>query len=256
MVPPLPDNAYVAVHEGAVAMGRRRLWAAPILLVTAACTSGHHALVHESTSGAPQPRLTPAVASRVLEPQSPIATWQLHGSTFTTGRRTETTLDVGKSISGSAHDEIRQAALVFPRPRLRPSCVTRATLELTVTGGRHLGLAELAVYPSDESNYLGFADVANSGLDLSRLVDNRPRGYAPDVTTGRLRIDVTDLYRTWAAGGPFPGQGRTVNRHWPMGVVVRPPAADDGSYDVLIANGRRAPHLHLVERGDCAVSSG
>jgi hypothetical protein len=237
-------------------MGRRRLWAAPILLVTAACTSGHHASVHESSSSAPQPRLTPAVATRVLQPQLPIAIWQLHGFTFTTGARTDATLDVGKSISGSAQDQLRQAALVFPRPRIRPSCMTRATLELTITGGRHLGLAELAVYPSDESNYLGFAQVANSELDLSRLVDNRPRGYVSDVTTGRLRIDITDLYRTWAAGGPFPSQGTTVDRHWPLGVLVRPPAADDGSYDVLIANGRHAPHLHLVERRDCPASSG
>lgn len=206
------------------------------------------------TPATPSPRPHPTVATVALPPQSPTATWQLGGLTFTTGRRTTAALHVGKTISGRDSDRLRQAALVFARPTLKPSCLAAATLDLTVTGGRNLNEAELGVYPSDESNYLDFARVANTTLDLGRLVDNRPRGYVFEVTTGRLHIDITALYRTWTAGGPLPSLGATVNRSWPFGVIIRPPAADNGDYDVVIANDR-APQLRLSRLASCASSA-
>lgn len=235
-------------------MARRGLWAVPLLLL-AACTGRHHpAAAHSQPStGAPSPA-GHAVRTVALAPQRTVATWQLHGLTFTTGSRTQAQLDVGKSISGGRRDELRQIALVFPAPRLVPACVATATLELSVSGGRHLDQAELAVYASDESNYLGYAHKPNSDLDLSRLVDNRPRGYASAVATRRLHIDVTALYRAWAAGGPFPSQGATVEPSWPFGVIVRPPTADNGTWDAFVRNGVNGPDLQLARVAGCPSS--
>lgn len=235
------------------AVAGRGLWVVPLLLMTA-CTGGHRAAAHPLPSRTAFAQPSPSVSTVAVDSQRPIATWQLHGLTFTTGRRTQALLDVGKSIAGGTHDELRQVALVFPRPQLTPSCVATAALDLTVTGGRHLDQAELAVYASDESNYLSFAHVPNSQLDLSRLVDNRPRGYASGVTTHRVRIDITALYRTWAAGGPFPSQGATVEQTWPFGVIVRPPAADDGRWDAFISNGQNGPELVLARLAGCSGS--
>jgi len=226
----------------------------PCLLVVlaAGCTSGHHA---PATSAAASHRASPSAGAtpvRALAPQHPTATWQLLGWTFTTGQRTRKTLDAGKTISGTSHDQLRQAAVVFSRPLVQPSCVVTAALILHVTGGRQLKDAELGVYPSDESNYLSSARVPNSQLDLSRLLDNRPRGYALTVHVGTLQIDVTDLYRTWAAGGPFPSNGASVDPTDPMAFIVRPPDGADGDYDVLISNDRNTLQLRVVERASCS----
>jgi len=229
----------------------RRLLPCLSVVLTLGCTTGHHASATKAGASHHPSPATSSTPGFALAPQHPTATWQLRGTTFTSGRRTDAVLDVGKTISGT-QDELRQAALVFVRPLVKSSCVEAATLLLQVTGGRHLEDAEIGVYPSDESNYLSFARVPNAQLDLSRLIDNRPRGYAFTVARGVLRIDITDLYRTWAAGGPFPSKGASVDPNDPMALVVRPPAADSGDYDVLINNSARAPQLRVTELPSCA----
>jgi hypothetical protein len=189
------------------------------------------------------PAASPAaspVAARVVALASkwPIAEWQLSGGpfSFTTGSRVSSgaALQLGKNID-DVRSAMRQVALMFPAPQERPRCIQKVYLSVTATGIRGVG-AEIAVYPSDEANYLAAAHVPASSLDLSRLIDNRPRGHLADVRQGAMRIDVTDLYRTWAAGGPFPSQQRFVNRHWPFGVILRPSGADEGRWILTLAN--------------------
>src|SRR4051794_14294084 len=185
------------------------------------------------------PAASPVAAQVVaLAPKRPIAEWQLRGGpfSFTTGSRVSSgaALQLGKNID-DVRSAMSQVALIFPAPQERPRCIQRVDLSVTATGIRGVG-AEIAAYASDEANYLAAAHVPASALDLSRLIDNRPRGYLADVRPGAIRIDITDLYRTWAAGGPFPSQQRFVNRHSPFGVILRPSAADEGRWTLTLAN--------------------
>ena len=61
----------------------------------------------------------------------------------------------------------------------------------------------IAAYPSKLVSLASDRPAAEPGFET--LIDNRPRGDAT-VTADRawMRFDVTDLYRTWADGGPFP----------------------------------------------------
>jgi hypothetical protein len=54
------------------------------------------------------------------------------------------------------------------------------------------------------------------------LLDNRPNGQGVRTDDGNwMHFDLTELYRTWAEGGPFPSQERTVRRGTPLVVDVR-----------------------------------
>ena len=68
------------------------------------------------------------------------------------------------------------------------------------------------------------------------LIDIRPRGVAT-VTADRawMRFDVTELYRTWAEGGPFPSQQRTVEPGTPLVMDVRPDSFAEPYFEVRFA---------------------
>src|SRR6059058_1443225 len=206
--------------------------AASAAILTIACLAG---CTHADGKGARKPSpaarapfsSTVAATSVRLDPQQPVAEWQLSGPPFgfTSGHRV--TRSIGLVIArdvDNEHSAMRQAVLVFAAPREASRCIQH--VDLTLTAGRIRGAGpEIAVYPSDEGNYLSSARVPASNLDLGRLLDNRPRGDIAYLHTGKFKIDVTALYRTWARGGPFPSQRRRLPPGSPFTVVLRPPAA-------------------------------
>jgi len=227
-------------------------------LVAMACvvgctqTAGNVARTPSTATRTPRPSMVAAATIR-LAPQQPIAQWQLSGSPlgFTSGHRItgSSGLVVAKVVNDD-HSVMRQAALVFPVPREASRCIQH--VDLTLMAGRIRGVGpEIAVYPSDEGNYLASARAPASNLDLSRLIDNRPRGDLAYLQTGKLKIDVTALYRTWARGGPFPSQGRRLPPATPFAVLLRPPAADDGQWSIELSTARRASELTVYRRQGC-----
>ena len=88
------------------------------------------------------------------------------------------------------------------------------------------------------------------------LIDIRPRGEAT-VTADRawMRFDVTELYRTWAEGGPFPSQGHTVEPGTPLVVDVRPDSFAEPDVEVRFApldrDAGTAPQLRWTAERDC-----
>jgi hypothetical protein len=85
-----------------------------------------------------------------------------------------------------------------------PDCILGASLELHIP--TDATTAPLVVYPGDPAVLTDVAEDVPLGA-THKILANRPRG---DVTIeGQVgRADLTDLVRTWAAGGPF-------NSRWP-----------------------------------------
>ena len=224
-----------------------------VLLLAVTCLSGCTA---GGGQGSKRTVATPASPTPVpavkLAAQRPIAVWQLTGSPtgFTGGHRIvgASSVTFGKDIS-NARSEMQQVAVVFPRPRVAARCIDRADLVLRPTRVQG-SQAEVAVYPSDEASYLASAQRANAQLDLSRLIDNEPKGYVSSVGNKTTVVDVTALYVTWARGGPFPSQGRRVPSDFPFGVILRPKTAEDGRWNITIAN---SPTLEIYRRDECAA---
>jgi hypothetical protein len=103
--------------------------------------------------------------------------------------------------------------LVFPLLKARPRCVRQVELWLRLL--RHQPQFHIAAYPSGLVSLASDRPTSRAGSVV--LIDIRPRGEAT-VTADRawMHFDVTELYRTWAEGGPFPSQQRTVEpgRRW------------------------------------------
>ena len=98
------------------------------------------------------------------------------------------------------------------------------------------GYPDLAAYPSSMVSLASARPSTRVGFET--LLDNRPRGVG--VLTGDrywLHFDLTELYRTWAEGGPFPSLGRTVPRGTPLVVDVR---ATDGGQPLFEARSCRS----------------
>src|SRR3954447_22550014 len=232
--------------------------AASAAILTLGCVAGcTHAAGKVARTPSPAARApfssTVAATSVRLDPQQPVAEWQLSGPPFgfTSGHRVNRSsgLVVAKDVDNE-HSAMRQAVLVFAAPREASRCIQH--VDLTLMAGRIRGVGpEIAVYPSDEANYLSSARVPASNLDLSRLIDNRPRGDLAYLQTGKLKIDVPALYRTWARGGPFPSQGRRLPPATPFAVLLRPPAADDGQWSIELSTARRASELTVYRRQGC-----
>jgi hypothetical protein len=229
-------------------------------LLTMACVAGCTHTTGEVTRGPStatrRPISSPVAATAIrLVPQQPIAQWQLSGSPFGFTSGHWVTGSGGVIVGKDVNDDLsvmRQAALVFPVPREASRCIQH--VDLTLMAGRIRGVgAEIAVYPSDEGNYLASVRVPASNLDLSRLLDNRPRGDLAYLQTGRLKIDITALYRMWARGGPFPSQGRRLPPGTPFAVLLRPPAADDGQWSIELSTARAASELTVYRREGCRV---
>jgi hypothetical protein len=145
------------------------------------------------------------------------------------------------------------AVLVFPLISRPADCLQRVGLRLRVLGGRGRH-ADLAVYPSA---LLSLAKGRRPDrLPWETLIDNRPRGLAdvpPDP--GWVEIDITELYRTWAAGADFPSVGRHVPAGTPLVVSLRPPGWTQERDFVRsfgsAAAGANAPRLAWTADGAC-----
>jgi hypothetical protein len=99
--------------------------------------------------------------------------------------------------------------LVFPLLRARPACVHRVDLWLRLLRFEHpTRVPDLGAYPSKLTSLASARPSREVGLET--LVDNRPRGTG-ELTRDKawVHFDVTQLYRTWAKGGPFGGDRRT-----------------------------------------------
>lgn len=173
---------------------------------------------------------------------SALRTAQVDGAAFApaTARFDPPRLAVGKDISvsrWSPDTPFRTAAVVFPPFDQAGRCLGEVVLRLTVTDVSG-GAAEVAAYPSAAAESLleGRAPrYGGSGV----LLDNRPRGLA-DVVPGQREVvlDVTAMARLWADGNAFPSDRRRVAPGTPFAVLLRPPGADDGTYEVtLLADG-------------------
>lgn len=101
---------------------------------------------------------------------------------------------------------------LFPLIEGAPACVALAELELTLEAA---DATEVVVYASSVHAALGNGDE----VDDARL-DATPRAIAvTDGTPGRLRWDVTDVYRAWASGELAPPGT-------PFAIVLAPPVAE------------------------------
>jgi hypothetical protein len=153
---------------------------------------------------------------------------------------------------------MRAIALVFPLLRQPARCVQRVELRLRLLGGRGKE-ATLAVYPSAR---LSLAAGRRPASASDSLIDNRPRGVA-EVPLGApwAVVDISELYRTWARGGPFPSEHAEIPAGTPLVVIVRPPAYDDptlgGAPDfarsfAAVGNGRTdRPQLRWTAKARC-----
>jgi hypothetical protein len=142
--------------------------------------------------------------------------------------------------------------LVFPLLRARPRCVRQVELWLRVL--RHQPQFHIAAYPSGLVSLASDRPTTRAGSVV--LIDIRPRGVAT-VTANRawMHFDVTELYRTWAQGGPFPSQQRTVEPGTPLVVDVRPDSFAEPYFEVRFApldrDADTAPQLRWTAPPDC-----
>ncbi len=109
------------------------------------------------------------------------------------------------------------AVLRFAPVTARAECITNAQLEV------HIEPQDLAVqtgvYPGNPAALL--APGEDEIRSWQTLLDKRPRGTVR-FKGGEGTADVTDLVRTWADGGTFPSQGRTIALDAPLLLVVQP----------------------------------
>jgi hypothetical protein len=135
--------------------------------------------------------------------------------------------------------------LVFPLLRTPPGCVGKAVLWLRLLSLDH-EQANLAAYPS------WLVPLSRGRVPASTpaetLIDNRPRGIGRlTADAAWMEFDITELYRTWAEGGPFPSQLRTVDRGTPLVVDVRAEDFGEPAFVARIAplgkDPRSAPQL-------------
>lgn len=125
------------------------------------------------------------------------------------------------------------ALLVFPRIEGDPACVTSAELGVELTAAE---ATELAVYAATSP-----PDVEDGVEVDDPRVDGEVRALAvTDGSPGRLRWDVSGLYRSWASGelGPVGGS---------FAVAVAPPA---GTAAVTFAASESDVPPSLVWDGD------
>ena len=145
-----------------------------------------------------------------------------HGTVDHEGRRVAgldaAEVEVGFVFADDPHPG--PAVLQFSPITSPATCIASASLRVTIAAGGTS--TPIAVYPGDPTNVAG-----TEGEDMTSwqtLLDNRPRGVFE--TDGETSVaDVTELVRTWAAGGPFPARGLTVDPALPLVLVVQREAA-------------------------------
>jgi len=110
------------------------------------------------------------------------------------------------AVRGPDEDDPDQVdlVLVFALTRTPPPCVRQVELWLRVVRVDYpTREPDLAAYPSSLVSLASARPATRVGFET--LLDNRPRGVG-SLTQDRdwLHFDITELYRTWAEGGPFP----------------------------------------------------
>lgn len=157
-------------------------------------------------------------------------------------------------------DTMVTLVLVFPLLRVPPDCVRQLELWLRVLRFDHQFRyqdPQLSAYPSLLVSLASARPSTRHGDET--LLDNRPKGDA-ELTGDEtwMHFEITELYRIWAEGGPFPSQGRTVPKGTPLVVDIR--AADMGQqlFEARVApiGGDReaAPQLRWTAARDCPAS--
>ena len=161
-----------------------------------------------------------------------------------------------RRINSEDPDRAVNLLLVFPLLRTPPGCVREVELWLRVLSFDHqfrYQEPQLGAYPSQLVSLATANPATRTAFET--LLDNRPTGFGyltPDEAW--MHFEITELYRTWAEGGPFPSALRTVPQGTPLIVDVR--ATDFGQplFEARIAplgDRETAPHLRWTTARDC-----
>lgn len=139
---------------------------------------------------------------------------------------------------GEAGDVV---VVVFPLVDGDPGCVALAELEIQL---EEADPTEIAVYASSVHTPLANGDEVDDPL-----LDETVRALAvTDGTPGRLRWDVTDVYRSWAAGELAPPGT-------PFAVAIAPPEDPaDLTFSAREAGVRTAPALVWEGESGCGTN--
>lgn len=135
--------------------------------------------------------------------------------------------------------------LQFPLIEGDPTCVESVALELTVVEAT---ASELGVVPA---GVLGASPADGSALPDPAILVETPAALAfTDGTAGRLRWDVTTLYRQWTSGEPFAPGGTGVADGTPFAIAIRITQGDpDGAVVFASADGAPETSPALLWRG-------
>lgn len=237
---------------------RRRALLVGAALVPVLAVTGTTIVVRSAHSGRPSPvAASPTTSTSSATPAQRV---QDLGSTrvFTTGRvgifqpgapldRAPTQLMISKTVTDDLEQQKATAVLaVLPLADVPPSCVRRVTLNLDV-GATTGSPAEVGVYPGAATSLVENGTPRSGEDDAAFLLDVQPRGLVTLSRPGPTSVDVTDLYRLWAAGRPFPS-GHQVPAGTPLLLVLRPSAADPGVWTVLLSS---SPDIAYVSDPAC-----
>lgn len=133
------------------------------------------------------------------------------------------------------------AVTVFPLVEGDPGCVAVVELEMQL---EEADATEVAVYASSVHT------IPTDGDEIDPLLDGTVRALAfTDGTPGRLRWDVTEVYRAWATGQLAPAGT-------PFAVVVAPPEEPaELTFYAREAGARTAPALVWEGEAGCGGDS-
>jgi len=201
-----------------------------------------------TTSGpGPTPSAVPPAVLQTVTASRVFTAGGLFGDS-TSLQRNPSALRMTKTVTSEyGQDDATALLVVFPLATVGPACVQRASLELDVTAMTGTP-AEIGVYPGAATSLVK-GRLPPAGEDsVAVLVDNRPRGVVRLTGSGRVEVDVTELYRVWATGGPFPSTERTLRAGTPLLLVLRPAGADDGVWTVTLG---AAPTLTYLTTPGC-----
>jgi len=162
------------------------------------------------------------------------------------GDRTATQLVIGEEAGAAV-------VLAFPLNAGSPSCVVDVRLEVQVEQATP---TTLGVYPSA----IGDLDevTANAAPPAAAILD--PAGVEEMVapTPGRIGFNVTEMYRTWVSGAPFPGGSQAPESDQFVVTLSPPAAAPEAGRQVVMsaadAGDETAPTLGFVGDPACRVT--
>lgn len=185
-----------------------------LMAFVAACTS--IAGPERDRRGKAAPTTSPVPRLRTILPSQDFGTLSVGGRRQATGHRSPE-LELGFHFSDASHPG---PAILRFAIESSSRCVAHASLRVTFVR-RPTGEVPLAVYPIEPASLpAAEGDMPFEGA----LLDSRPRGVFEFA--GRIgTADVTDLVRTWLAGGPFPSTGRRVAATSQLAIAVQPEAA-------------------------------